>query len=381
MSAILAEIAPYAATCAEAEADPAWDALVEATPGGDLAQTTLWAATRRLLGFRCLRIMVTAPDPDQQTVAGQTVAGQTVVGGCLLYAKRMAPGVWAGSVPRGPLLFAGQPQAAAAVVREVAATARRRGVHFLVMQPPEGAAAIDAAMTTAGFRLGVPSVAPEATLRLDPRSSDDALLAAMSRKRRQVVRKALQVGFEWGEERDVEVFHRLHAATAARQGFSPISLRNLQAQYDVLAPRALCAMFIARYGGVPVAGHWVTRFAGTVTSKLSGWDATAAAPRDANLTVLWAAIQWARAQGAHTYDFGGFDRRGVEILSAGEPLPEDFVHLPCYAKLGLGGRPVLLPQARFVFTHRLTNRTFGGAAQRFFTTPGALRFVQRLRNG
>jgi hypothetical protein len=43
----------YAAGEIGTDVDPAWDALVERTPGGDLTQTTRWAASRRQLGFRC----------------------------------------------------------------------------------------------------------------------------------------------------------------------------------------------------------------------------------------------------------------------------------------------------------------------------------------
>ena len=39
--------AGYSVTCVEAGIDAAWDALVEATPGGDLAQTTPWAVSRQ----------------------------------------------------------------------------------------------------------------------------------------------------------------------------------------------------------------------------------------------------------------------------------------------------------------------------------------------
>ena len=132
----------------------------------------------------------------------------------------------------------------------------------------------------------MPSVAPEATLRLDLRLTDEELLAAMRPKRRQLIRKALRSQFEVREEQDIELFHHLHALTAARQGFAPIELRNLRAQWDALAPSGKCTALIARYGGSPIAGLWLTRFAGTVTAKLSGWDA-ANAPPNANEALWW----------------------------------------------------------------------------------------------
>lgn len=359
---------PGRVTCIEAVPDPAWDALVESSAGGDLVQTTPWAASRRRLGFRCLHIQVAEP-------------GRGLVGGCLLYAKRMAPGVWVGSVPRGPLLFGDGRDQARAVVRAVVAAAWRRGVRFLVMQPPEGADMIEAAMTEAGFRAGVPGVAPEATLRIDLRRDDAALLGAMGAMRRRNIRKALRAGFDVGEDRDVAAFHRLHAATASRQGFIPVSLDNLQAQYEALAPAGRCVTFIARHGGVPVAGLWLTRFAGTVTWKLSGWNASDAAPPNANEAVHWAMIRWARERGDRTYDLGGIDRRDAETICGGGVLPEGPRHARGFFKLAFGGTPVLLPCARFILTHRLVDLALGGAARRALVLPAAMRLVRRMRNG
>lgn len=356
-------------TCIEAALDPSWDVLVEATAGGDLAQTTRWAAARKRLGFRCLQLMV------------RDTGGRTLIGGCLIYAKRLGPAVWAGFIPRGPLLFTDCHIAASAMVEEIVALARAHNIRFLVLQPPEGGEAVDDVAAAAGFRLGVPSVAPESTLRLDLRQCDEDLLARMRGDRRKGIRRAQKAGFDVYEDRDVAAFHRLHTISANRRGFNPISLENLQAQYNVLAPDGWCTIFMVRHAGVPVAGFWVTRFAGTVTTKLSGWNTDVAVPPFANEALEWATIRWARAQGAHSYDLGGFDRRYAELILAGEPLPNDFLHSHSYFKAGYGGTPVLFPPARFVFTQRLADLALGAAAQSIFTTPKALSFIQRLRNG
>jgi len=60
----------YGVTCVEASVDPAWDALVEAT-GGDLAQTTLWAASRQRLSKALDNAVATRyppPPPEPPTV-------------------------------------------------------------------------------------------------------------------------------------------------------------------------------------------------------------------------------------------------------------------------------------------------------------------------
>src|SRR6201990_3620023 len=127
----------YGVTCVEASVDPAWDALVEAT-GGDLAQTTLWAASRQRLGFRAYRITI-------------TTAAQELLGGCLMYVKRVAPAWWVASIPRGPLVFTPECSAASAVMREIVASARRGGVRVLVIQLPEAAPALEKVTVTLGF--------------------------------------------------------------------------------------------------------------------------------------------------------------------------------------------------------------------------------------
>jgi lipid II:glycine glycyltransferase (peptidoglycan interpeptide bridge formation enzyme) len=357
----------YGVTCVEASVDPAWDALVEAT-GGDLAQTTLWAASRQRLGFRAYRITI-------------TTAAQELLGGCLMYVKRVAPAWWVASIPRGPLVFTPECSAASAVMREIVASARRGGVRVLVIQLPEAAPALEKVTMTLGFRPGVPSVAPEATIRLDLRRSDEQLLGAMTQMRRRNLRKALRAGLEVCQDNDIELFHRLYAATAKRQGFVPISRENLRAQWDLLAPHANCTMFIARYHGVPAAGIWATRFAGTVTFKLAGWDASSPAPPHASDAVHWAAIQWARTNGDRTYDLGGFDRRSAECLASSRPMPDGFHRSPSFYKLSFGGTAVLFPRARFLLLPKLVDLALGKAAQCLFASSGGRRLAQHLRNG
>jgi hypothetical protein len=129
----------YAVTNAEQTVlDPTWDSLVESTAGGDLVQTTLWAASRQRLGFRAFRISLTDSD-------------QTLVGGGLMYTKRLAPGLWLGSIPRGPLTFVDRPGVAPAMLRRFVVLSRQCGVRLLVIQPPPGATALEEAVTAGGF--------------------------------------------------------------------------------------------------------------------------------------------------------------------------------------------------------------------------------------
>jgi hypothetical protein len=198
--------------------------------------------------------------------------------------------------------------------------------------------------------------------------------------RRRNIRKALRAQLDVKEEQDIELFHRLYVMSAERQGFTPVTLRNLRAQWDALAPGGHCSALVGTFGDVPVAGLWLTRFAGTVTFKLAGWD-PAKAPATANEALHWAAIQRARASGAHTYDLGGFDRRSAERILAGMPLGEGFHKTPGNFKLGFCGTPILLPQARFKFTPRLADTALGPVASRFLKSHTARKIAHRMRSG
>jgi hypothetical protein len=278
-------------------------------------------------------------------------------------------------------MFTPERSAAFAAMREIVAAARRLGVRILVVQPPEAPPALEEAITEIGFRPGVPSVAPEATIRLDLSRSDEELLSSMSTMRRRNLRKALRSGFDVRQDDDVELFHRLHVATAQRQGFVPTTRENLRAQWDLLASHANCTIFIARYHGMPAAGMWATRFAAALTFKLAGWDANSPAPLHASDAVHWAAIQWARTKGDHTYDLGGFDRRSAECLVSRRPMPDNFHRSPSFYKLGFGGTPVLLPSARFLLLPKVADLALGRAAQCLFANPRMHRLAQHLRNG
>jgi lipid II:glycine glycyltransferase (peptidoglycan interpeptide bridge formation enzyme) len=315
-----------------AELDPAWDEFAAGCPGGDLLQTTAWATTKRAIG--------------QETSLVTLLDGPRIVGGGLIIAKRFAAGIRVGYVPRGPL-FDPDRVSADQVIDGLTASARAMRVRLLIVQPPLGGEAVDRALASRGFELGGQPVAPEATIRLDLTHTDDELLAGMSSMRRRNIRKAMSSGLTVEQADEVELFQRLHAATAARQGFRPFDAASLRGQWNALAPAGLCTMFIARHAGRPVAGLWVTSFAGVVTFKFAGWDAEVDGSRNANEALHWTAIRWARTTGARQYDLGGFDRRAAELIAGGEPLPDAFSKSPSYFKLGFGGSVVMLPKARW----------------------------------
>jgi lipid II:glycine glycyltransferase (peptidoglycan interpeptide bridge formation enzyme) len=236
-------------------------------------------------------------------------------------------------------------------------------------------------MAACGFRPGGPNIAPDATLRVALRCSEEEILRSVRPSRRKRIRESVRNGLEISSSDDVETFHHLYAVSAKRQGFRPIDIANLKAQWEVLAPLGMCRLFIARRDGVPLAGEWFTSFAGTVTSKLRGCDLTSdiRAARSASTAAMWTSILRARQEGARLFDFGGFDRKSAEDILAGRDPPVGFIDSPSYFKWSFGGEIVLLPKPQFILTGRIARFALTAAAQRLLTSDAARQLASRLR--
>jgi len=353
---------------ATAAAAKEWDEFLLQVPGGSLVQTAAWAATKRALGQQ-----------TQLTVAhdrnGQLVGGASVV------ARRVGPGASVGYIAGGPVVLGDDTELLGLTLSAALRHIRRLRVRVLIVQLPEGADERLAVLSRQGFVDGAPPVAPEATIRVDVSLGDDALLAAMSSMRRRNIRKSWREDIDVGESDDVEGFHRLHVATAERQGFTPRSLEYLRAQWVVLRSEGQVAILVARHAGAAVAGLWLTRFGRTVTFRLPGWDVRLPAPKHVNEALHWGAIRWARAVGASVYDLGGFDRDSAVRLLCGAPLDEGFPRTHGFFKLGFNGTPVLLPQAQFLVTNRALRPLARVVGPRLLTSTPAHRLASAARNG
>ena len=96
---------------------------------------------------------------------------------------------------------------------------------------------------------------------------------------------------------------------------------------------ALSGFSSPKHANVPLAALWLSEFGGRVVYRLPGWNRDAAASLRVNEVLHWEAVRIARADGAHFYDFGGFERNAAELLLADRGVPAGFEQTPGYFKL------------------------------------------------
>ncbi len=286
-----------------------WDDTVNALGGhplqlwgwGDLKSAHRWSAERVLVH-----------------------AGDAVVGACQLLTRSL-PGPLGGFVyaPRGPVLARASdsdgpaPEPAPGAVADAVADyvrGSRRAVAVSI-EPDEDAGDVPLGPD---WRAAQTPVLPARTLILDLRQSEDALLADMSKKHRQYVRKSARE--ESLEIRAVETAEQLDAClevyreTSERADFG---LHEDSYYHDAFTMLGDDAPVWASYvDGKPVAFLFLAKSARTSFELYGGMNDTGQRLR-ANYALKWHAIRAMRELGIERYDFGGLINDGVTTFKTG----------------------------------------------------------------
>lgn len=314
----------------EQEKDPDWDRFVAGAPCGHHVQTSLWAQVKSTLGYTAKRIIVREN-------------GQIVAGGQLLV-KRFAPLLAVGYMPKGPVCLDGDPGVGEAFLDRLERVVRTDRLRLLAVQPAHEDPELLKALLSRGFHPGWLEVSPTATILLDLAPDCERLLGQMKRQTRQNVRRAEREGItvREGTASDLPAFYQLHLLTSQRQRFDPYPEKYFSQMWHLFSAQGLIGLVLAEYQESPVSALLIVPFRDTVIAKTLGWSGEHGEKRP-NDAVFWAAVQWAKAHGYHTFDFEGIDRRGAELVLAGQSLPEDLRRSPDFFKLGFGGQVALLP--------------------------------------
>ena len=325
---------------------PAWEALVDALPRGNILQSYEWGEFKAAFGWQPLRLVV---EREGRPVAG----AQMLLRGCPLGTVAY--------VPRGPMLDFDDRQATDILLAALHREARRRGAFFLKIEPDYPSSdTLAGELATRGFRPAA-AVQPHSTIVVDLAAEPAVLEGRLSRRTRYNIRLAERKGLRCvpGGEADVGEFYRLLVETARRGRFfvhPPEYYRDLWRRF---APRRMAHLMLVRHGEDALAA---TMFftEGKRAYQFYGGSSLQGRRLKPNDLLQWRALLRARELGCRTYDLWGIPDE-VGRLQEEAQSPQQAPHL--YDERAAAGT------MRGVY---LFKRGFGGAVVR---TVGAFDYV------
>ncbi len=279
-----------------------WDAAVNAALGHPM-QLWGWGQTKAAHNWSVDRVLV-------KDTAG-TVAGSAQ----LLFRRLPFPFRSLAYIARGPQC--GQDRSAEVLDVVAAYVKSAHGSVVLSIEPDWDADSAPArALPTNGWRPTPNTILIGRTLILDLWRSEDELLAAMTKKTRQYIRKSGREALSYRRLSRAELPQCLavYRLTAERAGFGIHADSYYQDIFDNLGEDS--PVFAAFDGEAVVAFLWLATSAGTAFELYGGMNDTGQSLR-ANFTLKWTAIAAMKERGIRRYDFNGLLNDGVSQFKFG----------------------------------------------------------------
>ncbi len=284
-----------------------WDATVNELEGHP-QQLWGWGETKAAHGWSADRVLVS----EDGEVIG---AAQLVLKSLPLPLRSLA------YIPRGPQ---GRPERAAEVLSAVAEYVRstHRSVALSIEPDWDAASAEARSLPDGGFRRSENTILIPRTLILDLRRSEDDLLAGMSKKHRQYIRKSGREDLDIRrvERSEVPACLDVYRLTAERAGFGIHEDSYYLDIFDNLGDAS--PVYAAFRGDDVVAFLWVS------TSRVTSFELYGGMTDDgerlrANYALKWFAIREMKNRGVTRYDFNGLLNDGVSRFKMGWADHED----------------------------------------------------------
>jgi len=283
------------------ETAEAWDALVEEL-GGHPLQHWGWGTVKSNHGWQACRLAV--------------LDRGKAVGGAQLLIKRLPwpfpPFVY---VPRGPFgKLITEARYRQALVKEV-----RRLYHPLVISAEPD---LEGRLTWSGWQRAKHRILLARTAVLDLRPTEEELLAGMSKKTRQYIRKSAKEGTVVRRATtpdDIETCLAIYRLTAARADFALHGDDYYQDIFKELGDYS--PVYLAEHDGEIVAFLWPLVSGKTAFELYGGMNDRGQAIR-ANYSLKWSVIQEMKRRGVERYDVNGLLNDGVTAFKKGF-IPEE----------------------------------------------------------
>jgi lipid II:glycine glycyltransferase (peptidoglycan interpeptide bridge formation enzyme) len=304
-----------------------WNAFVAGPGRGHVMQSYEWGEVMRRRGWEPVRIAA--------------VRGKAFCGAMALYLRRipLLPFTFAYS-PYGPVLSAAEGGELPCLVERARRLGAERRLIFLQLFPD--ALAGDEAALAAIIAQGFHRIEKQGILRLtqplwiymiDIGRSEAELLAAMKKKTRYGIRFSSRKGVRVEERRseaDLACFHALLVENGRRKNFPVRGLNFYRSIWKEFAPAGLARLFFALHGPEVVAAELAFVF-GDTCYGMYRTSSPLGRSLQANYTLVWEVIRWARQRGLKRYDL-----RGVASFAP----PEDHSGYGVFKfKDGWGGTP------------------------------------------
>lgn len=271
--------------------DPVWEGFVANEPTGNFLQSAAWGQFKSRWGWRARRVAVKRE--------GILVAGAQVL------FRKLPLGRSVAYIPRGPVMPDDDESLFAVLMDEIHRVCRVEKALILTIEPnwPLPTAGTEQ-LKQLGFRPSQSTIQPSATILLDLRPSEQEIMAQMHKKWRYNIRLSgrKEVIVRIGDEADFDTFFSLTNITGERQEFGTRPLEYYKDVWRTFGDNA--RLFIAEYQEKPLASIMVIKI-GKTALYLYGASSNEERNRMPNHALQWAAMQWARNEGCHCYDFWG----------------------------------------------------------------------------
>jgi peptidoglycan pentaglycine glycine transferase (the first glycine) len=329
-----------------------WDGFVAQHPRAHFLQLSAWGTFKSQFGWSAERVVL------QDNASGQIVAGAQI-----LYRRLPAKLGSMAYIPFGPLVDWSNISQVKALFKFIDRSTRKHRAVFCKIEP--GYEVDSAVLNSLHYRLSPQTVQPPRTLILDIGGRDSAgdridtekILARMNQGTRRNIRKSEKLGVQVreGTRTDVDSFNRLIQTTSTRQNFGVHVPEYYEQIYKLLiqqksgataTPSPIkAALLMGSYTdgnsgeSKDLAGVFVFAL-GKYAWYPYGASSNEEKQRMASYAVQWAAIEWAREQGATTYDMYGIPDEKVDYLERHFEERDDGLWGVYRFKRGWGGRVV-----------------------------------------
>lgn len=332
--------------------DASWDAFLQSTDLGHFQQSAMWSKVKAQDGWQVCRAVLRRE--------------QQILGGFQLLHRQKGP-LRLGYVTKGPVvlpILTGEQKES--IHQAISSTAVKLGLHALVVQPPDAAAASTMPLIKQGCIEERLMEVIGATLKVALHGGIEKVERGMRRTTRREIRMAQKTGLAVCEGRrdELPTFFDLMLASCLRQGEkhpNPASIKALDAIWEAFAPGGALRLTFARRHGQVVAGLLCIKFG----KLLSVWKKGALEPILAGhaMNLLYRdAFRWGIQQQLEWADFCALNPDIAATLVKKESLSEGQRKSRDFYNLGFGGVPCLLPPAMIFLPNPILRLLYRGAA-------------------